>query len=263
MSVSDDLSLALRLADIADVLSMSRFRAGDLVVETKPDSTPVTEADKAVERALREVLAVERPADGVIGEEFGTAGDSDRTWIIDPIDGTKNYLRGVPVWATLIALRDREGIAVGVASAPAMGRRWWAGRGLGAQTSDPSYAGGPHPEPRALRVSGVARLEDASLSYSDSIGWRERGARLGELIDATWRQRAYGDFWSHLLVAEGAVDIAAEPALELYDLAALLPIVTEAGGRVSGYDGSDPLTAGSLVCTNSHLHEGVLAYLSQ
>lgn len=245
-----DLDLALELADAADRLSMSRYRASDLRIDTKPDSTPVTEADRAVEQALRETLATHRPDDAVIGEEFGSAGSSNRTWILDPIDGTKNYLRGVPVWATLIALRDTDGIAVGVVSSPAMGRRWWASRGGGAFTLDPGSQ-----VPRRLHVSAVASLADASFSYSDSAGWSERGARLEGLIDATWRQRAYGDFWSHVLVAEGAVDVAAEPSLELYDLAALVPVITEAGGTATGYDGGSPLSAGCLLTTNGLLLE--------
>lgn len=253
----DDLELAMRMVDIADPISMARFRANDLIIETKPDTTPVTEADRAVETALREILGAERPRDAVLGEEFGTTGSGDRTWIIDPIDGTKNYLRGVPIWATLIALRDTAGICVGVVSAPAMGRRWWATRSGGAFTLDPGSS-----EPRRLRVSGVSQLQDASFSFSDSIGWSERSANLDALITRTWRQRAYGDFLSHVLVAEGAVDIAAEPFLEVYDLAALLPIITEAGGEVSGYDGTDPLTAGSLLSTNSHLHRPALDLLT-
>ena len=256
MSLADDLTTALVLADLADELSLSRYRAHDLRVETKPDSTPVTEADKAVENALRTHLAEARPADSVIGEEFGTEGSSPRTWILDPIDGTKNYLRGVPVWATLIALRVDERIEVGVVSAPAMGRRWWAATGLGAFTSD-------HLGTRALHVSSVARLEDASLSYSDSIGWPAGGAGLQRVLRQTWRQRAYGDFWSHMLVAEGAVDVSAEPVLELYDLAALVPIVEEAGGSAPGMTGNDPLTSGSLVCTNRILHPSVLRLINE
>lgn len=253
----DDLALAMRMADLADPISMARFRASDLVIDTKPDATPVTEADRAVESALRAILESERPQDAILGEEFGTTGSADRTWIIDPIDGTKNYLRGVPIWATLIALRDPAGICVGVVSSPAMGRRWWATRGSGAFTLDPGSS-----EPRRLRVSGVSHLKDASFSFSDSIGWSERSADLDALLTGTWRQRAYGDFLSHVLVAEGAVDIAAEPFLEIYDLAALLPIITEAGGAVSGYDGTDPLTAGSLLSTNSLLHRPVLDLLT-
>ena len=253
-----DLALALDLADLADQLSTARFRAADLVVDTKPDLTPVSEADRAVERALRAELGRHRPADAILGEEFGEAGAARRRWIIDPIDGTKNYVRGVPVWATLIALVIDDDIMLGVASAPALARRWWATRGGGAFATDPTM-----PEPRRIRVSGVARVADASFSFSDAIGWEGRGAAQGltTLLRSTWRQRAYGDFWSHLMVAEGAVDIAAEPQLESYDLAALVPIVEEAGGRLTAYDGGSPLTGGSAVSTNGLLHEEVLALL--
>lgn len=255
----DDLQLALHLADLADQRSLERFRAGDLVVHTKPDLTPVTEADQAVERTLRQELASARPADGILGEEYGTDGaDAPRRWVLDPIDGTKNYVRGVPVWATLIGLMDGPEVVVGVVSAPAMGRRWWAARGEGAFTTDPGSR-----LPRPLRVSAVRALDDASFSYSDARGWAERGAAGGlqALLDTTWRQRAYGDFWSHMLVAEGAIDIAAEPDLQSYDMAALVPIVEEAGGRFTSYAGGDPLVDGSAVCTNGVLHDEVLALL--
>ena len=257
-TVSDDLDLALRLADVADALSMSRFRASDLVVETKPDLTPVSEADRAVEQALRDALATERPDDGILGEEYGTVGEAPRRWIIDPIDGTKNYVRGVPVWATLIALLSDGDVVVGVVSAPALGRRWWAAAGQGAFGTDPAS-----PEPRRLRASRVARLADASFSYSDAVGWPERGAEAGlaGLLAGTWRQRAYGDFWSHMMVAEGVVDIAAEPQLETYDMAALVPIVHESGGRMTAYDGGPALGGGSAVTTNGLLHDDVLALL--
>ena len=256
---TDDLALALRLADVADVLSMSRFRADDLVVDTKPDLTPVSEADRAVERALRDELAVSRPADSVLGEEYGEQGSSQRQWILDPIDGTKNYVRGVPVWASLIALMVDGVVDVGVVSAPALARRWWARRGSGAFAMEPGSG-----QPRRLRVSSVRSLTDASLSYSDAIGWAERGARdgLASLVNGTWRQRAYGDFWSHMLVAEGAVDVAAEPQLETYDMAALIPVVEEAGGRITAYDGGPALGGGSAVTTNGLLHEAVLGHLA-
>jgi histidinol-phosphatase len=250
----DDVVLAQRLADVADALSMGRYRAADLVVETKPDLTPVTEADRAVEQDLRALLAAERPDDPVLGEEFGgrpaTAG---RQWVIDPIDGTKNYVRGVPVWATLVALVVDGAPEVGVVSAPALGRRWWAAAGAGARTR------GPEGE-RFLRVSAVRALADASLSYSDAVGWPE--GKLAELAGHVWRSRAYGDFWSHLLVAEGAVDIAAEPELNVWDIAALIPIVQEAGGRITGFDGSAALTAGSGLTTNGALHDEVLEVLA-
>ncbi len=254
-----DLEIALALADTADRISMARFRATDLIVETKPDLTPVTEADRAVEQALRADLARVRPEDGILGEEFGIEGGAQRRWVLDPIDGTKNYVRGVPVWATLIGLMVEDTVVVGVVSAPALQRRWWAARGEGAWATDPTST-----TPRRLRSSGVRSLADASFSFSDSVGWAERGAQDGlrALLSDTWRQRAYGDFWSHMLVAEGAVDIAAEPQLETYDMAALIPIVHEAGGRITSYSGGSALGGGSAVTTNGHLHDQVLAILT-
>jgi histidinol-phosphatase len=249
----DDLALALALADAADTIALHRYRAADLVVETKPDLTPVTEADRAVETALRAMLAEARPADLVLGEEFGGArAGAGRQWVIDPIDATKNYVRGVPVWATLIGLVIDGRAEVGVVSAPALGRRWWAARGAGAHTTGPDGQ-------RALRVSAVRDLADASLSFSDHVGWRP--ASLAALTGAVWRARAYGDFWSHLLVAEGAVDVAAEPELNVWDVAGLVAIIEEAGGRMTGVDGSPVLGAGSGLTTNGLLHEQVLALL--
>ncbi len=257
--LSSDLDLALAMADIADRISAPRFRATDLVVDTKPDLSPVSDVDRGVEQALREHLATERPGDGILGEEFGTLGPSTRRWAIDPIDGTKNYVRGVPVWATLIGLMQDDEVVVGVVSAPALGRRWWAARGAGAWATDPLAD-----HPRRLQVSAVASLADASLSYSDAIGWPERGAGDGlqRLLSATWRQRAYGDFWSHMMVAEGVVDIAAEPQLETYDMAALVPIVEEAGGRMTSYSGGSALGGGSALTTNGSLHDEVLRVIS-
>lgn len=254
MSASDwapELAHALAMADAADALALARYRATDLVVETKPDLTPVSDADRSVEHALRSYLADHFPTDAILGEEFGTAGDSHaREWIIDPIDGTKNFVRGVPVWATLIALRDSSlGVVVGVASAPALGRRWWASRGAGAFTIGPES-----PHPRRLRVSGVSQLADASLSFSDAQGWGPLQPKLDALRASTWRQRAYGDFWSHLLVAEGAVDIAVEPSLESYDVAALIPIVEEAGGRLTTFAMGAVDSGGSALSTNGILH---------
>lgn len=249
-----DLALAHELADSADEISMARYRAADLVVDTKPDLTPVTEADRAVETELRARLAHARPQDVVLGEEFGGQPDpTGRQWVIDPIDGTKNYVRGVPVWATLIALVVDGSAVLGVASAPALGRRWWAARGHGSHTR------GPEGE-RTLRVSAVESLTDASFSFSDHVGWSP-GA-LDTLQNAAWRTRGYGDFWSHLLVAEGAVDVAAEPELNMWDIAALIPIIEEAGGTVTSYDGSPALLAGSAVTTNGRLHPQALAALS-
>ncbi|MDD2858565.1 MAG: histidinol-phosphatase [Candidatus Nanopelagicales bacterium] len=254
-----DLALALSMADLADAITMRLFRSSSLRVETKPDLTPVTEADQETERALRAALAAEHPGDSVLGEEFGTtAAASRRHWILDPIDGTKNYVRGVPVWATLIALAIDGEPVVGVVSAPALGRRWWAAQGAGAYVTELGGA------PRRLQVSGVQRLADASFSGSDAVGWTERGAATGLTVlqEQTWRQRAYGDFWSHLLVAEGAVDIAAEPELGAWDMAALIPIVREAGGSITAFDGTPALSGGCAVTTNGLLHPEVLAALA-
>ena len=253
-SFDEDLQLALTLADAADVQSMARYRASDLRVETKPDLTPVTEADQAVEKLIRDALATQRPDDLIVGEEFG--GDAAltpvRRWIVDPIDGTKNYVRGVPVWATLISLVDAEGPAVGVVSAPALGRRWWAIRGGAAYTRDVDGS------TREIRVSAVSNIGDASFSYSDAVGWDRHGdagpRALNTLIADAWRTRGYGDFLSHMLVAEGAVDIAAEPQLAPWDVAALVPIVQAAGGRMTGYDGRSCIESGSGLTTNGHLH---------
>jgi len=257
---ADDLAVALDLADQADHVTMAAFGSADLVVETKPDLTPVSEADKETERLLRSQLAATRPGDAIMGEEYGSydAGAA-RTWILDPIDGTKNYVRTVPVWATLIALRAEQEVVLGVVSAPALGRRWWAAKGSGAWTISPGSA-----EPRRIRVSGVSHLQDASFSYSDAVGWDKHGSGTGldSLLTGTWRQRAYGDFWSHMLVAEGAVDVAGEPALETYDMAALIPIICEAGGMVSAYDGSHALVGGNLLSSNGLLHPAVLSLLN-
>ncbi|MFZ0323830.1 MAG: histidinol-phosphatase [Actinomycetes bacterium] len=257
---ADDLQLAFRLADEADALTVHRFRALDLVVETKPDLTPVSDADRAVEEALRTTLARERPTDAVLGEEFGVSGQADRQWVLDPIDGTKNFVRGVPVWASLIGLLDAGEIVVGVVSAPALGMRWWAARGQGAWSGHGLNAA------RRLQVSAVASVADASVSFSEITdpAWAATGSTAGfhRLLDRSWRSRAYGDFWSHMLVAEGAVDVAVEPQLGTWDMAALVPIVEEAGGRITALDGSSPLAGGNAVSTNGRLHDDVLAMLS-
>ena len=251
----DDLALAIALADRADMLTRDRFGALDLRVDTKPDLTPVTDADRAVEAELREALGRERPDDSVVGEEFGgTTTFTGRQWIIDPIDGTKNFVRGVPVWATLIALLDDGVPVVGVVSAPALQRRWWASRGQGAFVSVDGAS------PRRLSVSSVAQLDSASLSFSSLSGWAQRGLRdrFIELTDAVWRVRAYGDFFSYCLLAEGAVDIAAEPEVSVWDLAALDILVREAGGKFTGLDGIAGPHRGDAVATNGLLHERVL-----
>jgi histidinol-phosphatase len=254
----DDLRFAHVLADAADDITTRRFRALDLRVESKPDLTPVTDADKAAEESLRNVLRRSRPRDAVLGEEFGRDGGGPRCWVIDPIDGTKNYVRGVPVWATLIGLMDGDQVVMGVVSAPALGRRWWAASDNGAWT------GKSLTKATRCRVSDVARLEDASFSYSSLTGWEEKGVLPGflDLARSVWRTRAYGDFWSHVLVAEGAVDISAEPAVSLWDIAALQIIVEEAGGVFTDLGGRATPDGGSVVCTNARLHQEVLDRLA-
>jgi histidinol-phosphatase len=256
--MNPDLELALAMADSADVISMARYRALDLQIETKPDFTPVTEADRAVETALRKTLSTERPADGVIGEEFPNSNDNaSRTWIIDPIDATKNYVRGVPVWGTLIALALDGEPVVGVVSAPAMGRRWWASPEDGAFTQDVDGS------VRKISPSKVQSLIDASFSYSDSVGWKLLGKdSLAKVTNAVWRTRGYGDFWSHLLVAEGAVDIAIEPELQSYDMAAFIAIAKAAGCKVTGVQGQSAMRAGHAITTNALLHDLVLDLLN-
>jgi histidinol-phosphatase len=257
MSIRDDVALALQLADRADALTLDRFGALDLRIETKPDLTPVTDADRSAEELLRDLLAEHRPDDAVLGEEYGgTAAFEGRQWVLDPIDGTKNFVRGVPVWSTLIALLQDGVPVVGVVSAPAMQRRWWAGTGEGAFTS---FRG----DTRAISVSGVDEVESASLSFSDlTTGWDERRSRFVDLTDAVWRVRGYGDFWSYCLVAEGAVDIAVEPEVKLWDLAPLDVLVREAGGSFTNLEGAGGPHGGSAVATNGLLHERVLTWLS-
>jgi histidinol-phosphatase len=253
---ADDLALALELADAADEITMRRFGAVDLAVETKPDLTPVSDADRTVESMLRERLGSVRPQDAVLGEEYGVTGEASRRWIVDPIDGTKNFVRGAPVWATLVALQADEQVVVGVVSAPALGRRWWAHRGGGAWTKRAGDS------VRRCAVSNVASLADAFLSYSSLSGWGERQQHLLALTSRVWRTRAFGDFWSHMLVAEGSVDASFEPEVSLWDLAALQPIVEEAGGRFTDLSGVDRADGGSVLCSNGLLHDDVLAALA-
>ncbi|SDT12682.1 histidinol-phosphate phosphatase [Nocardioides scoriae] len=254
---TDDLRLAHVLADDADSTSESRYKALDLHVMTKPDLTPVTDADRSVEENIRRTLSRARPRDAVLGEEQGSAGHSQRRWVVDPIDGTKNFVRGVPVWATLISLMVDDEVVVGVVSAPMLNRRWWAMKGGGAWTGKSLLRASQ------CQVSDVSRIEDASLSYSSLSGWDERG-RLEDFLSLSrrvWRTRAYGDFWSYMLVAEGAVDIATEPELEIYDMAALDVIVREAGGSFTSLDGEAGPTGGSALATNGKLHDQALAFL--
>ena len=254
-SYDDDLRLAHVLADAVERVTIARFRAEDLVVEAKPDLTPVTDADRTAEEHIRAQLKRTRPRDAVEGEEFGTTGHGSRRWVIDPIDGTKNFVRGVPVWATLIGLVDEGQPVLGLVSAPAIGRRWWAALGSGA------WSGRSLSSAKRIHVSRVGSVADASLSYSSVGSWRQvdRREEFLALAEDCWRTRAYGDFWSYMLVAEGAVDIAAEPQLEVYDMAALVPIVTEAGGRFTSLDGVPGCWGGNAVATNGLLHDEVLA----
>jgi len=238
--MSADLELALRLADAADALSLGHFRTG-IAFETKPDLTPVTEADRAVESEIRTLLDDARPDDAVLGEEQGSSGGGSRRWIVDPIDGTRNYARGVPVWATLIALEESGSVRLGVASAPALGRRWWAERGEGA------FADGDR-----IGVSSVARMEDAVVSFA-----YENAAP--EIARRAWHVRGFGDFWAHLLVAEGAVDGAVDATgVNEWDLAAVQVIVEEAGGRFSDFRGVSRIDGGAAVTSNGLLHDELL-----
>ena len=275
----DDLALAHALADLADAISLDRYQAQDLVITTKPDNTPVTDADRAVETAIREALATHRHTDGLVGEEFGSdKGTSGRYWVIDPIDGTKNFMRGVPTWATLIALvqvdsAGIEEVVVGIASAPALARRWSAAKGHGASVrfsggiSDSSlieleeddFGGSEYGiNEKKIAVSKVASISDASISYSDFVGWGDRLEPFQKMLANAWRTRGIGDFWSHMLVAEGAVDVAIEPSLALWDMAALDIIVREAGGTFTNTAGQTGPFGGSGVSTNGLLHNAVI-----
>jgi histidinol-phosphatase len=254
---TDDLRLAHVLADDADSLTTARFKALDLHVMSKPDLSPVTDADDSVEDTIRRTLSRVRSRDAVLGEEHGSTGHSQRRWVIDPIDGTKNFVRGVPVWATLIALVVEDEVVLSVVSAPQLQRRWWASAGNGAWTGRSLL------KATRCQVSDVRRLEDASFAYSSLHGWEER-ERLEDflsLMRRCWRTRAYGDFWSYMLIAEGAVDLAAEPELALYDMAALDIIVREAGGRFTSLDGTDGPFGGNALASNGHLHEAALSFL--
>jgi len=238
---------------------MARFDRPDLEVRTKADATHVTEADLATERAIREILGAERPGDGILGEEFGAEGSTQRQWIIDPIDGTANYLKGIPMWATLIALAIDGVPRVGVVSQPAIGRRWWAATGLGAWTNETQRDAGP----RRLSVSPVDSLDQASVSFQSIAQWDGAGRldELTRLTRAVWRDRGYGDAWPYMLLAEGRLEFVAEFDVKEYDIAAHVPIVTEAGGRFTAFDGSDSIAARSSLATNGLLHDAFLDLL--
>ncbi len=254
---ADDLALALRLADAADAVAMARFDAADLDVSAKPDASFVTEADLATERAIRTILDLERPDDGVLGEEYGATGTGARRWVIDPIDGTHNYLRGIPVWATLIALTVDGVPVVGVVSQPAIGRRWWAARDQGAWTNTPDAAA------RRIRVSEVDDLARASASFQSIEQWEGAGHlnALLALSRRVWRDRGYGDALPYMWLAEGRLEFVAEFDVKEYDLAAIVPIVVEAGGRFTDYAGADDITSGSSLATNGVLHDAFLELL--
>lgn len=256
---STDLAFALELAALADSISLPRFQAVDLRIDTKPDRTFVTDADLAVERALRERIEAERPLDGFYGEESGQAERGERRWILDPIDGTSNFLRGVPNWATLIALEVDGEPTVGVVSAPAFGMLWFAELGSGAWRRD--MREDHDPSIRRMHVSGVSDLEHASLSFQSIAQWRDEGYldSLLSLAERVWRDRAYGDMWSYMLLAEGLVDIVAEFDVKPYDLAALAPIVREAGGTFTDINGNSTVWGGSSLATNGHLHDATIA----
>ena len=241
--MSPDLELARRLADAADAISLPRFRSG-LAIETKPDLTPVTEADRAVEIVLRRILADERPQDAILGEEQGAAGSGSRRWLLDPIDGTRNYARGIPVWATLIALEEDEVVRLGMVSAPALSHRWWAERGAGA------FADGEQ-----VHVSAVSRIEDSVLSFAIEDN-------VPAIAKRAWHARGFGDFWSYMLIAEGCVDGAVDgPGVGEWDLAATQVIVEEAGGRFSDRHGEVRIDSGSAVASNGLIHDELLAAL--
>jgi len=271
IDLQDDLALAHALADLADAISLDRYQAQDLVITTKPDNSPVTDADRAVETAIREALATHRQTDGLVGEEFGSdKGTSGRYWVIDPIDGTKNFMRGVPTWATLIALvqvdsSGAEEVVVGIASAPALARRWSAAKGHGAfvrfnagSANDLSEDFDAPSNEKKISVSKVGKLSDASISYSDFVGWGDRLEPFQKMLTNAWRTRGLGDFWSHMLVAEGAVDVAIEPSLAVWDMAALDIIVREAGGAFTNTSGQNGPFGGSGVSTNGVLHNAVI-----
>ncbi|GAA2927685.1 histidinol-phosphatase [Microbacterium luteolum] len=255
-SLTRDLELALRLADAADAQSLPRFDSADLEISTKADNSHVTDADLATERAIRSILEAERPDDGIFGEEYGAQGSIQRQWIIDPIDGTANFLRGVPLWGTMIALAVDGVPQVGVVSMPAFGRRWWASAGGGAWTSTTDG-------PRRLQASSVASLDDASVSFQSIAQWSDAGQldALLTLADRVWRDRAYGDVYAYMLLAEGRIDMVAEFDVKEYDIAAAVPIVREAGGRMTSFDGEETLSARSVLATNGILHEAFLTLL--
>jgi histidinol-phosphatase len=261
-TLQDDLALARVAVANADLVSLARFRAQDLVVTTKPDRTPVTDADQAVERVIRATLSASRPEDDVFGEEMGTDSNTigarpGRQWIIDPIDGTAGFLRGLPVWGTLVALAIDGVPVVGAISAPALGKRWFGATGLGSWSTTSGSR-----EEVPLQVSEVGAVADATVSYNSIGQWVADGRQesLLALAGSAWRTRALGDFWPYMLVAEGSLDMAGEPDLQPYDMAAIQPIVEGAGGRFSSLDGENSVWTGSALATNGLIHDEVLSF---
>ncbi|MEJ1155761.1 inositol monophosphatase family protein [Microbacterium marmarense] len=255
--LTNDLELALRIADAADSASMSRFDSEDLEVSKKADATHVTEADLATERVIRDLIEAERPSDGIFGEEFGVTGDSARQWIIDPIDGTANYLKGIPMWSTLIALAIDGIPRVGIVSQPSIGRRWWGATGLGSWTNTPSGS------IRRLAVSAINSLAESSVSFQSIEQWRDADElpALERLTSAVWRDRGYGDAWPYMLLAEGRLEFVAEFGVKEYDIASHVPIILEAGGRFTSFTGNDSLGERSSLATNGVLHDDYLMLL--
>lgn len=255
-----DLDLALLAADMADAITLEAFRRPSLAVETKADSSPVTEADRGVEAMVRQLLAQERPGDAVLGEEMGgelgSTAENSRRWVVDPIDGTVNFVHGVPVWATLLGLEVDGVMTVGVVSAPALGRRWWAERGNGAFAGEPGGPGSP------VNVSNIAQLADATVS-SGSVGDFPDPGRAVELMTKVKRDRGFGDFWSHMLVAEGALEVGLDPVVAIWDVAALQVIVEEAGGKFTDFHGKARLDGGSAVSSNGLVHDDVVKFLNK
>jgi histidinol-phosphatase len=246
--MNDDLVFAHELADLADSISLPRFRAADLHIDTKPDLTPISDADRAVEEALRREIATRRPGEGFLGEEGG-GEEAETRWVVDPIDGTRNFVRGIPIWATLIALERNGRSLLGVASAPALGHRWWAARGEGA------HRGGSR-----IHVSAIGRIEDATWCYTSARDFHRKGRadRFFELAERSWVARGFGDFWMHMLVAEGSAEFAIDGGLQRWDTAPVEVIVEEAGGRFSGLDGTPHRPGGAALSSNGLLHDHVV-----
>ena len=252
------LVLAHAACDEADEIARSAFRR-DLEISTKPDRTFVTQADQAIERAIRARILAAYPDHGLVGEEYGTeAGDAATRWYIDPIDGTHNFIRGVPLFGTLLAVEVDGELQAAVLSAPALHERWWARRGGGAWAR-----GADDPEPRRIRVSQVASLADSQILYGSGHDIEASGRVPGfrALLGDVWRERGFGDFWGYALLAEGAAEAMVEVDLWSWDAAAPMVLIEEAGGRVTDLDGRRAIDSRSFLATNGLLHDEVLRRL--